>query len=63
MLHKNCKNKMVARSLNFSSQKSKCIYFLTTCVVRFGLSSYAKTMSLRWYFSNTLFRDAARQIN
>ena len=45
MLHKNCKNKMVARSLSLFPQTSKYTYFLTTCVVRFGLSSYAKTMS------------------
>ena len=63
MLHKNCKNKMVARSLCLFSQKSKYIYFLTICVVSFVLSSYAKTMSMSWYFLKTLFRDATRQIN
>ena len=61
MLHKNCENKMVARSL--FSKKSKYIYFLTTCVVSFVLSSYARTLSMSWYFSKTLFKDTTRQIN
>ena len=63
MLHKNCKNKMVARSLSLFSQKSKYIYFLTTCVANFVLSSYAKTMSMSWYFLKTVCRDTTRQIN
>ena len=63
MLHKNCKNKLVARSLSLFFQKSKYIYFLTTRVVSFVFYSYAKTMSMSWYFSKTLFRDTTRQIN
>ena len=63
MLHKNCRNKMVARSLSLFPQTSKYTYFLTTCVVRFGLSSYAKTMSMSWYFLKTVCRDTTRQIN
>ena len=63
MLHKNCNNKMTARSLCLFSQKSKYIYFLTTCVVSLVLSSYAKTLSISWYFSKTLFRDTTKQIN
>ena len=40
MLYKNCKNKKVFRSLDLFSQKSKYMYFLTTGVVSFALSSY-----------------------
>ena len=63
MLRKNCKNKTVARYLSPFSQKSKYMYFLTTCVVSFIVSSYAKTTSMSWYSSKTLFRETTRQVN
>ena len=55
MLHKNCENKMVARSL--FSKKSKYIYFLTTCVVSFVLSMQGLWVWVgifRRHFSKTL---------
>ena len=63
MLQKNCKNKTVARYLSHFSKKSIYMYFLTTCVVSFIVSSYTKSTSMSWYSSKTLFRDTARQVN